>query len=91
MPAHAICYEDDRLRRRDRTCIATGLLMGAGAGVFAGIFAAPNALALSIVGAMAGAAIGALAASHLSPDDWDPGCHQRPYVGANSPDDDIAS
>jgi hypothetical protein len=40
---------------------------------------------------MAGAMVGRVFASHISADEWDPPPNERPYVGAQSPDDDIAS
>jgi hypothetical protein len=83
--------EDDRVRRRNQTCLTTGVLGGATVGALAGSFAAPGPLALTLLGAVLGAVASRLIESHLSVDDWDPRSNHRPYVGTPSPDDDIAS
>ncbi len=83
--------EDERGRRRDLACVASGLTAGAGLGWLAGAFAWPAGLLFAIGGALAGGTVGRWAAYHISADEWDPPPSHRPYVGANSPDDDIAS
>ena len=83
--------EDDRARRRDLTGVVTGLLTGAGLGALAGAFARPSGIVLAVIGALIGGIAGKAVALRISPDDWDPRFDRRPYVGANSPDDDVAS
>jgi hypothetical protein len=83
-------YEDDRTQRRNRAGVASGLAAGAGVGVLVGTFTWPGVFVLGAIGAVAGGLGGRLLASHISPEEWDPALSHRPYVGANSPDDDIA-
>jgi outer membrane lipoprotein SlyB len=90
MSVPAILYEDDRPRRRDRACLAIGVAAGAGVGVAMGAFAWLSVALLGALGAVAGGVLGRLIASRISADEWDPRETHRPYVGANSPDDDIA-
>jgi hypothetical protein len=89
MPAGV--FKDDRARRRDQTCIGTGLVFGAALGVFAGIFGGSSVFLSAAMGAAAGGIAGRLVAPYLSVDEWDPPVDRRPNVGANSPDDDIAT
>ncbi len=84
-------YDDDRSRRRDVTCTAGGLLTGAGLGLILGVFAAPGVVLPVIIGGLAGGIVGRLMALRISADDWDPHASSQAYVGASSPDDDIAS
>jgi hypothetical protein len=84
-------YEDDRPRRRDRACVAVGLMAGAGLGALAGIFARPSLLLLTAVGTIVGGITGRLIAPHVSSDEWDPPTPWQPFVGASSPDDDSAT
>ena len=81
--------EDDRPRRRDRACLFAGLLTGATVGVLAGAPAISSIVALALVGIMVGGVGGKVIASRISADEWDPRFHQRPHVGASSPDDDV--
>ena len=83
--------EDDRGRQRDLSCVAAGLTAGAGLGWLAGAFAWPAGFFFAVGGALAAGTIGRWIAYHLSAEEWDPPPSHRPYVGANSPDDDIAS
>jgi hypothetical protein len=84
--------KDDRLLRRDVTCVATGLLAGGVLGALAAAAFIPvGAAALTVVGAALGAVASWAVAMRISADDWDPPFNRRPYVGANSPDDDDAS
>ena len=83
--------EDDRARRRDLTGIITGLVAGGGLGGLAGAFGRPSGIVLAIVGALVGGLVGKAVAFRISADDWDPRFDRRPYVGAKSPDDDVAS
>ncbi|HLK90482.1 MAG TPA: hypothetical protein VKZ18_11340 [Polyangia bacterium] len=83
-------YEDDRVRRRDRASIATGLGLGAGLGAL-GVLAGPAGLVLVGVGGLAGGVIGKLVGARISPEEWDPPATRSPHVGAYTPDDDIAS
>jgi uncharacterized membrane protein YeaQ/YmgE (transglycosylase-associated protein family) len=69
--------------------MASGALTGAGAGVLAAVFMGPSGIVLGLVGALVGAIVGRLVARHISADEWDPLESERPYVGANSPDDDL--
>ena len=84
--------EDDRPRRRDQTCLTTGLLGGAALGLFAGVLGGPGGMILlTAIGVLAGGVIGKLVAGRISVDDWDPPLNRRPYVGTRAPDDDVAS
>jgi hypothetical protein len=83
--------EGSRVRKRDRASITTGAGLGAGLGAFAGILGAPAVMLFAGIGAATGALVGRLVAARLSPEDWDPPANDHPYVGTNSPDDDIAS
>ena len=83
--------EDGRARRRDRACVATGALTGAGLGVLAGTFLPPGGVAFAVFGAAVGGVVSRFVALRISPDDWDPLFSRRSYVGTRSPDDDIAS
>jgi len=89
----ALKLEDDRALRRDLTCVATGLLAGGGLGVIAAALISAGGIALAVAGAVVGGLIGKATAVRISADDWDPPVNRwrRPYVGANSPDDDAAS
>ena len=91
MPAPKL--DDDRALRRDLTCVATGLLAGGGLGVVAAALISAGGIALAVAGAVVGGLIGKATARRISADDWDPSANlwRRPYVGANSPDDDVAS
>jgi len=66
------------------------LLIGAGLGALAGAFA-PGGVLFVLIGALGGGSVGKLVAPHISVIEWDPSLNRRPYVGANSPDDDGAS
>jgi hypothetical protein len=85
--------EEDRLRRRDRACVLTGLGVGAGVGAFAALFVPPGVVVFALIagGAMAGGIVGKSAARRISTTEWDPLQDGRPHVGAVSPDDDITS
>jgi len=86
--------EDDRPRRRELTCLATGSVTGALLGTLAGSVGPSSGALLVAIGAGAGATLGgfasALIAPHLSLEEWNPQLHQHSYVGTNSPDDDIS-
>lgn len=82
--------EDDRPRRRELTCVATGALAGALLGAVAGNLAPLGRGALIAGAAMLGGFASALVAPHLSLEEWNPQLHQHSYVGTNSPDDDIS-
>jgi hypothetical protein len=83
--------EDDRPRRRDLTCITTGLAAGAGLGVLVGAFVATGGMILAVIGALVGAVGSKRIARHISADDWDPRVNRRSYVGTRCPDADVAS
>jgi hypothetical protein len=83
--------EADRARRRNRACVATGLLVGAGLGTLAAAFVPVSAPLTGLLGAALGGAISRAIAPHISADEWDPRFSRRPFVGARSPDDDDAS
>ena len=83
--------EDSRVRKRDRASIATGAGLGAALGAFAGFLVAPAVILGAGIGAVTGAVVGRLVAPRISPEEWDPPANDHPYVGTNSPDDDIAS
>jgi len=82
--------EDDRPRRRELTCLASGSLIGALLGILAGNLAPLGRGVLIAVGAVIGGLASALIAPHLSLEEWNPQLHQHSYVGTNSPDDDIS-
>jgi hypothetical protein len=83
--------EDHRLKRRDRACVFTGAVIGASLGALTGMIAPLGGVffALIGVGALAGGVVGKAAAQRISATEWDPLPDGRPYVGTNSPDDDI--
>lgn len=87
MYAHEL--EDDRPRRRELTCLATGSLTGALLGTFAANLVPASRGILIAIGAMVGGLASMLIAPHLSLEEWNPQLHQHSYVGTNSPDDDI--
>src|SRR5947207_14731874 len=79
--------EDDRPRRRELACLATGSLTGALLGTLAGylVLSGPGApLAIVGVGAILGGLASALIAPHLSLEEWNPQQHQPSYVGTSS-------
>jgi len=82
--------EDDRPRRRELTCLATGSLAGALLGNLAGNLAPLSRGVFIAIGTIAGGVASALIAPHLSLEEWNPQLHQHSYVGTNSPDDDIS-
>jgi hypothetical protein len=83
--------EDHRLRRRDRACVFTGAVIGASLGAFAGVIVPLGGVVFALMGAgaLAGGVVGKAAAQRISATEWDPLQDNRPYVGTNSPDDDI--
>jgi len=87
--------EDDRPRRRELTCLATGSVTGA-LGALLGTLAGnlvPGSWGVPLAvgaGALLGGLISALIAPRLSLEEWNPQLHQHSYVGTNSPDDDIS-
>ena len=80
--------DDDRPRRRNLTCVATGLLGGAGLGAVAATFVPGGTVLIGAV-AVAGAVVSRAIASRISAEDWDPDprASRRSYVGTRSPDD----
>ena len=82
--------EDDRPRRRELTCLATGSLAGALLGTLAGNLFPLSRGVLIAIGAIVGGFASAVIAPHLSLEEWNPQLHQHSYVGTNSPDDDIS-
>lgn len=82
--------EDDRPRRRELTCLASGSLAGALLATLAGNLVPTSRGVLIAIGAIVGAFVSALVAPHLSLEEWNPQLHQHSYVGTNSPDDDIS-
>jgi hypothetical protein len=90
-----VAQEDDRVRRRNLESVTTGLGMGAGVGVLVGSLAGalvpPVGFVFAGIGGLAGGVLGKLVGSRVSPEEWDPPPNRGPYVGAYSPDDDIAS
>ena len=82
--------EDDRPRRRELTCLASGSLTGALLGTLIGNLVPTSRGVLIAISASVGAFAGALIASHLSLDEWNPQLHHHSYVGTNSPDDDMS-
>ena len=83
--------DDDRALRRDVTCVVTGLLAGAVLGMLAIVLGVPGGMFLPAIAAVIGAVLSGLVALQISVDEWDPPLSHRSYVGARSPDDDIAS
>jgi hypothetical protein len=88
----AAVFEDDRGDRRDRTCVGSGLVLGAIVGIIAGALAgAGSSLTVFVlISAAAGGITGKLVAPFLSVDEWDPPIDRRPFVGTSSPDEDAA-
>jgi hypothetical protein len=85
--------EDDRPRRRELACLATGSLTGALLGTLAGYLVLSSwsvLIAIVAFGAVLGGLASALVAPHLSLEEWNPQQHQHSYVGTSSPDDDIS-
>jgi uncharacterized protein YcfJ len=82
--------EDDRPRRRELTCLATGSLTGALFGTLAGNLVPSGRGLLIVIGTIVGGLASVLVAPHLSLEEWNPQLHQHSYVGTNSPDDDIS-
>ena len=81
--------EDDRPRRRELTCLASGSLTGALLGTLAGnLFPTSRGVVIAI-GAIVGGFASALIAPHLSLEEWNPQIRHHSYVGTYSPDDDI--
>jgi hypothetical protein len=82
-------YEDDRLRRRNRSGFGVGAALGVAAGTGLGL-ALPGvaAVAAGLVGAGVGSAFGRWLVTRVSVDEFDPNVSKRPYVGAQAPDAD---
>lgn len=84
--------DDDRARRRNLTCIASGLFAGGGLGTLAAALLIPTGgLVLIAVGAIVGGVASTAIAPRISAEDWDPRANPHSYVGTRSPDDDVAS
>ena len=86
--------DDDRVRRRNLTGIATGGLTGATLGLLLGAMFGAYPPIPALVGAALGALgafVGRQVAVQISPDDWDPAPNHRAYVGTKAPDDDITA
>lgn len=82
--------KDDRPRRRELTCLASGSLAGVVLGMLAGNLVPTSRGILIAIGASVGVFAGALIAPHVSLEEWNPELHQHAYVGTNSPDDDMS-
>ena len=89
MSVHEVA--DNRARRRDLTCVATGLLAGGSLGTLTAAFVPVGGLILMTIGAVLGGVASAAVAAHISVDDWDPRSNGRTYVGTRSPDDDVTA
>ena len=82
-------YEDDRLRRRNRSGLGVGAALGVAAGAGLGLVLPGVAAATAgLVGAGVGSAIGRWLVARVSVDEFDPNISKRPYVGAQAPDID---
>lgn len=81
--------EDDRPRRRELACLASGSFTGGLLGAVAASLFRIDWGVLIAIGAVVGGFASALIAPHLSLEEWNPQAHQHSYVGTNSPDDDI--
>jgi hypothetical protein len=88
MAVHEVA--DNRARRRDLTCAATGLFAGGGLGTLTAVFI-PGGVVLFAIGALLGGVASAAVAPRISIDDWDPRSNGRTYVGTRCPDDDDAT
>ena len=82
---------DDRARRRDLTCAATGLFAGGSLGTLTAVFLPVGGLILLAIGAVLGGVASTAVASRISVDDWDPRANGRTYVGTRCPDDDVTN
>jgi phage tail tape-measure protein len=82
-------YEDDRLRRRNRSGLGVGAMLGVAAGTGLGLVL-PGIAAVTggLVGAGLGGAVGRWLVRRVSVDEFDPYLSERPYVGAQAPDAD---
>lgn len=82
-------YEDDRLKRRNRSGLGVGAALGIAAGAGLGLILPGVALVTgSVVGAGLGGAFGRWFIRLVSVDEFDPNMSKRPYVGAQAPDAD---
>ena len=82
-------YEDDRLRRRNRSGLGVGAALGIAAGTGLGlVLPGVAAVTAGLVGAGVGSAFGRWLVTRVSVDEFDPNVSQRPYVGAQAPDAD---
>ena len=82
-------YEDDRLRRRNRSGLGVGAAFGVAAGTGLGlVLPGVAAVAAGLVGAGVGGAFGRWLVSRVSVDEFDPNGSKRPFVGTQAPDAD---
>ena len=90
MSVHEVA--DNRARRRDLTCAATGLFAGGSLGTLTAVFVPVGGLILvAAIGAVLGGVASTAVAPRISVDDWDPRSNGRTYVGTRCPDDDVTS
>jgi hypothetical protein len=89
MSVHEVA--DNRARRRDLTCAATGLFAGGSIGTLTAAFVPVAGLILFAIGAVLGGVASTAVAARISVDDWDPRSNGRTYVGTRCPDDDVTN
>ena len=82
---------DNRARRRDLTCAATGLFAGGSLGMLTAVFVPVGGLILVAICAVVGGVASTAVAPRISVDDWDPRSNGRTYVGTRCPDDDVTN
>ena len=82
---------DNRARRRDLTCAATGLFAGGSLATLTAVFVPVGGLILIAAGAVLGGVASTVVAPRISVDDWDPRANGRTYVGTRCPDDDVTN
>jgi hypothetical protein len=89
MSVHEVA--DNRARRRDLTCAATGLFAGGSLATLTAVFIPVGGLLLVAIGAVLGGVASTAVAPRISVDDWDPRSNGRTYVGTRCPDADVTN
>jgi hypothetical protein len=82
---------DNRARRRDLTCAATGLFAGGSLAMLTAVFIPVGGLVFVAIGAVLGGVASTAVAPRISVDDWDPQSNGRTYVGTRCPDADVTN
>jgi hypothetical protein len=78
---------DDKAQRRDHAGTLAGAVTGGTMGLLMGLaISGLGALESAVLGGIFGAALGRWLARRVSPEEWEPGSAQPPFVGAHAPD-----